>query len=321
MLRIGFAGVAHMHSYGYAAGLRGKAEITGVWDPTPETAAKFSEANSAPIRETLGSLIDSCDAVIITSENTRHLGIMEAVAASGKPMLCEKPIVTSEAEAAALRMLVASGAQIMTAFPCRYSPAFKMLQGKLANGEIGKVMAICATNRGTSPGGWFIEPGLSGGGAMIDHVVHVADLLRVLLGSEVTRVQAQTGSNMYSENWEDTAMLTLEFENGVFATLDSSWSCHSTYKTWGDVTMNVVGDRGVVELDLFRQAFDFFREPKHILAGYGSDIDAGLVADFLRFATEGGPPPISADDGIRAVQVAWAGYASVRDSSVVEVTV
>ena len=41
---------------------------------------------------------------------------------------------------------------------------------------------------------------------MIDHTVHVADLLRVLLGEDPVRVQAQTGSNMYGKDWEDTAM-------------------------------------------------------------------------------------------------------------------
>jgi predicted dehydrogenase len=309
-----------MHSYGYAHGLKGKAETVGVWDPTPELAAKFSDSFDMPVQASLDGLLAECDAVIITSENTRHLGITEQVAAAGKPMLCEKPIVTNHAEATALRALVARGAKIMTAFPCRYSPAFKALQAKVAAGEIGAIRAICATNRGTNPGGWFIDPALSGGGAMIDHVVHVTDLLRVLMKSEVARVQAQTGNQMYGQEWEDTAMLTLDFENGVFATLDSSWSRHSTYKIWGDVTMNVVGDGGVIEIDLFGQVFDVYREPKHVNAGYGSDIDAGLVADFIRFATEGGEPPISAEDGIRAVEVALAGYRSARESEAVEVT-
>ena len=149
---------------------------------------------------------------------------------------------------------------------------------------------------------------------MIDHVVHVTDLLRVLLNSEVVKVQAQIGNNMYDQEWDDTAMLTLEFANGVFATLDSSWSRHKSYKTWGDVTMNVVGEQGVMELEMFGQALDTWKDgpTTHNLAGFGSDLDAGLVEDFLQSVLKNGPPPITAEDGIRASSVAIAGYESAR---------
>ena len=149
---------------------------------------------------------------------------------------------------------------------------------------------------------------------MIDHTVHVADLLRVLLKAEPTSVQAFTGSNVYGQSWEDTAMLTLEFPNGVFATLDSSWSRPKSYKTWGDVTMNVVGERGVIELNMFSQAFDIYSDetPSHRISGYGSDLDAALIADFVRCILQDRPIPITADDGWKAVQVALAGYESAR---------
>lgn len=306
-----------MHSYGYAAGLKGKADISGVWDPTPDLAEKFSEATYAQVFQDLERLVAASDAMIVTSENTRHLEIMKLI--GDKPILCEKPIVTNEEDAAGLLQFVAEGGKVMTAFPCRYSPAFAGLKAKVQAGEIGEIVAVCATNRGSCPFEWFVDRKLSGGGAMIDHVVHVTDLLRVLLNSEVEHVQAQIGHNMYRENWEDTAMVTMEFENGVFATLDSSWSRHATYKTWGDVMLTVVGTLGVLELDMFSQELDVYREPKHTVAGYGSNIDAGLVADFLRFAAEGGPPPISAFDGIQAARVAMAGYESAKTRDVVRV--
>ena len=148
---------------------------------------------------------------------------------------------------------------------------------------------------------------------MIDHTVHVADLLRVLLDSEVVNVQAQTGSNMYGESWEDTAMLTLEFENGVFATLDSSWSRPKGFKTWGDVTMIIVGDQGVIELDMFGQGLDIYQE-KHKTAGWGSDLDEPLVADFMNCIKNDTAPPITGIDGLQAARVAIAGYASVANN-------
>ena len=200
----------------------------------------------------------------------------------------------------------------MTAFPCRYAPSFIRLVERVKGGDIGAIKAICATNHGRCPFDWFVEPELSGGGAMIDHTVHVADLLRVLLGEEPTRVQAQTGTKMYGKTWDDTAMLTIEFPSGVFATLDSSWSRPQSFKTWGDVTMNVVGESGVIELNMFGQEIDRYSDGKvtHSVAGYGSDADGGLVNDFVRCCIEGTPPPITAFDGIQAARVAMAGYRS-----------
>src|SRR5207253_2134250 len=101
---------------------------------------------------------------------------------------------------------IAKRVKVMTAFPCRYAPSFTRLQERVKAGDIGPIKAICATNRGRCPFDWFVQENLSGGGAMIDHTVHVTDLLRALLGEEPTRVQAQTGSNMYGQSWDDTAM-------------------------------------------------------------------------------------------------------------------
>jgi predicted dehydrogenase len=119
---------------------------------------------------------------------------------------------------------------------------------------------------------------------------------------------------MYRQAWEDIAMLTIEFKKGVVATLDSSWSRPKTYKTWGDVTMNLVGTGGTIEVDLFNQQFDVYSEGKktHSVAGYGSDMDKALVRSFIECIEKDSASPITAFDGLQAVRVALAGYESVR---------
>ncbi|HZH98100.1 MAG TPA: Gfo/Idh/MocA family oxidoreductase [Fimbriimonadaceae bacterium] len=323
-LRIGFLSVAHLHAGGYAHAIRSNphAEIGGVWDPDEAGRGRFAKQWEAQEFLDREALLDSVDAVVITSENKLHAELGEAAARRGKHILCEKPLVTSEEEGARLLSAVdEAGVKLMTAFPCRYSPAFKRALDRVRSGDIGAVQAVCSTNRGRCPFGWFVDVEKSGGGAMIDHTVHVADLLRVLLGDEVTRVQAQTGNNMYGEAWDDTAMLTLEFAKGVFATLDSSWSRHKTYKTWGDVTMNIVGEEGVIEIDMFGQALDVHRpgDLTHTVAYYGSGLDEGLVGDFVDCILEDKAPPITGFDGLQAARVAMAGYQSVASGTVVAV--
>ena len=116
-------------------------------------------------------------------------------------------------------------------------------------------------------------------------------------------------------------MLTLQYPSGIFATIDSSWSRPQSFKTWGDVTMNVVGSEGVIELDMFGPAVDAYGEGKvsHNAAGYGSDLDALMVGGFIRACVDGTEVPVSLEDGLRAGNVALAGYRSAAQTEAVAV--
>ncbi len=306
-----------MHAYGYGNALNQIPEAVnvGVWDSDSERSRKFAERFNTQSFDSMDLLLSNVDAVIVTSENVEHARYGIAAAKAGKSVLCEKPLVTSEEDAQSLLDAVSLfGVVLMTAFPCRFSPAFQRLKERCATGEIGAIKAVCATNRGTCPHDWFVDRAKSGGGAMIDHTVHVADLLRDLLQSEVRQVHATTGNRMYGQEWEDTAMLSLTFENGVIATLDSSWSRPSSYKTWGDVTMTVVCESGVIELDMFTQSLDAYRNEsmRHGMVGWGSDLDLLLTRAFVQSVGNRSEPPVTGQDGWKAAQVALAGYESVR---------
>lgn len=315
-LRVGFLTAAHLHigSYVHVLKHHPDAELAGLWDHDVSRGEAYANEQGLPFFPDLDTLLGRCDAVVIVSENTRHADLAVRAAETGKHILCEKPLATTVEDGE--RMIAAaarSGVKLMTAFPCRYHPSFLRLKERVDAGEIGKVKAVMATNRGRCPFGWFVEKEQSGGGAMIDHVVHVADLLKLLLREEPVRVQAQTSSNIYGQEWDDCAMLTLEYSSGVFATIDSSWSRPKTYKTWGDVTMNVVGENGVIELDMFGQhvAVSVTESGRHDLAGYGSNADLLMINDFVRACVEDRPSPVPGEDGLAAAKVAIAGYKSL----------
>lgn len=315
-LRVGFIGVAHMHAASYAAQIKNRpdAVISGVWDRNRQNAHNFADSFSTTALDSPEDLAARSDCVVVASENAFHVDDVRIAAGSDKPVLCEKPIAISTADALKLRSIVESAAvRFMTAFPCRFSPAYQKLKSRVKAGDIGRVVGISATNRGTCPFGWFTEPALSGGGAMIDHVVHVADLLRDLLGEAPLTVSAITGNNAYGQEWEDSALLSLSYPCGTFATLDSSWSRPKSYKTWGDVTMTVVGESGVLEVDLFAQSYDLYSDdsqPAHRVRGFGSDLDRLLMAEFLASVRERREPSITLEDGLAASAVAFAAYES-----------
>ncbi len=323
-VRVGMLGVGHVHapSYVYCVNAAQDAELVGHWDKDDSLSQSFSHNGSKPWADR-DALVDACDAVVIAGENLDHAELIEAAAAKSKSILSEKPLAASADQRERIEMAVSkSGVLLMTAFPCPFSTAFESVMTKVEAGDVGKVLSVCATNHGKCPGGWFTDTSKSGGGAMIDHVVHVSDLLRRLLKEEPSNVHAVTGSNMYGKEWDDTAMLTIEYPSGVFATLDSSWSRPASYKTWGDITMKIVGEKGVIELDLFVQGLDLFSNTSgaHSVLGYGSNLDQAMVNEFLGAHRERRAPKITMQDGLAAADLALAAYESAKSGQPIGVS-
>ncbi len=317
-MRIGILSAAHMHAVSYAQSLAAHPDVTfiGIADPDEARGRALAGSVGTAYFAAAEALLETgLDGVVVTSENVHHRALTELSAASGvRAVLCEKPLATTTEDARA--MIAACAAQnvsLATAFPCRYSPAFRRLREQVLAGAIGDVLAIRGTNRGRAPSGWFTDLSLSGGGAVIDHTVHVADLNRVLLGREATDVYAEISNGFAHGDFDDTGFLTIGYEGGVFATLDTSWSRPKTYPTWGDVTMQVVGTGGVLEMDMFGQSLIHYddRAGQVTWPYWGSGTDEGLVADFVRLASgEDAPDLATGEDGLRALEVALAAYRS-----------
>lgn len=317
MTRIGLISTAHMHVGSYVHQLQGLegVQITGLYDDDSTRQAERATLFGVEEKPTLEALLESCDAVTICSENVKHLPFTLAAAAAGKHILCEKPLATTPDHA---REMVdaceKAGVKLFTAFPCRFSPAFQQLKSAVEAGELGEVLAARCTNQGKCPGGWFVQKELSGGGAVMDHTVHVTDLLRALLKDEVSEVYCESGNGLLHGDFDDTGFLTLTFDKGVFATLDASWSRPKSFPTWGNVTAAIIGTKGVIEMDMFTQESVLYSDKTGQVSyqGWGSDIDKGLVSAFLSELRGESTPIATGVDGLRAVEVVEAAYKSVE---------
>ncbi len=314
-IRVGLVSAAHVHapSFAHCFSRDARANLVGVWDDNPERGQEFAQTHGLKLFDTLDSLLQACDAVAIASENLKHRDHIRAATDSQCHVLCEKPIAACREHADEIRQIAEQNPHLVlaTAFPCPFSPNYAHAVSRIENGDIGQILAISATNQGKCPGGWFVDAELSGGGAMIDHVVHVADLLRRLLNKPVRGVHAQIGNNMYHRQTDDTAMVTIDFAGGIFATIDSSWSKPEEFETWGNVRLTIVGEKGVIEVDLFSQGVRLVdpQGPHHV--GSGTNLDAQMVADFLDAIQNHGKPKSTLIDGLWASEIALAAYESV----------
>ena len=318
MVSVGLMSFAHMHAASYASALRSlpNSNLIGIADDEGDRAARMAERFETRALASYDELLASdLDAVVVCSENVRHREMVERAAAAGKSVLCEKPLATTVEDAAAMvRACREAGVQLWTAFPCRYHPSALVTKAQFEGGQLGRVWAMRGTNRGRCPGGWFVDPALAGGGAVMDHTVHVTDLIRWLLGAEVSEVYCDATNGMHHSDYDDTGLVTLTFENGIFATIDCSWSRPKSYPTWGDVTLEVVAEGGVLSLDMFAQEMAVYQDdgPSVSWRNWGSDMDRGLVKAFVDGVERGTPPEVSGVDGLRATEVVAAAYESVR---------
>jgi len=313
---------AHLHAEGYIQNLRAvpEVEVIGFSDTDPERGRRCGELFDArwfPSHEEL--LAEGLDGVLVCSENARHRELVELAAAAGAHILCEKPIATTLEDAVAMREACEeSGVHFMTAFPMRFDPAIRAVQKLLGRGELGQLYAINGINHSEIPRrhrGWFVDKALAGGGAVMDHTVHLLDLYRWLLVDEVSEVYAEIGNPFYPGEVEvDTAgLVTLTFEGGVFAAIDCSWSRPTSYPRWGQLKMELFGEQGAVSVDAYAQYLRVWsgklaRTPSWV--AWGADANQGMIAEFAAGIRERRPPSVGWRDGYEALRVALACYRS-----------
>jgi predicted dehydrogenase len=330
MIRVGILSFAHHHAEAYISNLRHMegVELLGVADDDPMRGQTIAAQNQAQYFHTYDDLLEARpDGVIICTENNRHRPFVEMAASRGIHVLCEKPIATTLEDARAIvEACEQAGVLLMPAFPMRFSVPLLEIKTRLDHGDFGDVYCFNATNQGEMPTkhrAWFVDPELAGGGAIMDHTVHLVDMMRWFTGSEVDGMYARSNKIFHADEVEveTGALEMLTFENGVFATIDASWSRPQYWPTWGGLTFEMVTQRGVVLVDTFRQNLNIYRHDwqRSNWAYWGSDMNYAMVSEFVSGIREQRPPCVTGVDGLRAVEVTLAAYESDRTGETVQV--
>lgn len=327
-LRIGVMSLAHLHAMGYLALLSGRPDVeVAVSDPDAATRPSGESGGRALAErlgvgryfDTYGELLDwGPDGVVVCSENSRHRELTELAAAAGAHVLCEKPMATSVPDGEAMiAACAAAGVHLMVAYPVRFSRTFRALQASVP--ALGRVVAVSGTNNGKLPGGraWFSDAGLAGGGAVMDHTVHLADLLDCLFsGAEAESVHAVTNRMIRGDDVEveTGGLLSLRYPDGVIATIDCSWSLPEHYPTWGGLTLRLIGADGIADMDAFGQAVHGFRASTRgpLRFDFGEGGDGAMLEEFLSAVRDGRRPQPDGEAGLRSLRVVARAYESAR---------
>jgi predicted dehydrogenase len=323
-MRIGILSFAHLHAEGYQANLKTipEVELVGFSHENRDEGRSFSQRYGLrwfPQHRQL--LNEGLDGVLICAENARHRELVEIAAEAKCHILCEKPIETRIADAQALAAVcLRNNVRFMTAFPMRFAPSVRAVRTMIQRRELGSVFGVNGINHSEIPKrhrAWFADRDLAGGGAVMDHTVHLADLFRWCFQAEVVEVYAEVDNLFYPNDVDvDTAgLMLLQLSNGVQASIDCSWSRPTSYPRWGHLKMEVIGEKGTAVMDSFAEYLTLYsksglRNPSWI--GFGPDPNQAMIEEFVASIRENREPSVTWNDGHQALRVALAAYESAR---------
>ncbi len=208
-------------------------EVVALHDRSADAMARMpvDAARSADLDEFLAT--PGLDAVYVATPNAAHRPLVEAAAAAGTAVLCEKPLAADLPDAEALvKACDAAGVLLGTAYDQRWHPAHARLREVLP--ELGTVTAVrivycCWLPANWTPDGvqhdnWRADPAVAGGGAAIDLAPHGLDLVGTLLGEDVVDRHALVQTRVHDYAVDDGALLAGATASGALVSLHVSYA-------------------------------------------------------------------------------------------------
>ena len=216
-------------------------------DPDPEADALARELG-VPRLDSLAALFDASgrldggplEAVVVATPNAMHVEHALACIDAGLPVLLEKPVAPSVAEALVLAERAdAAGARVLVGHHRAHGPILQAARELVAAGSLGRLVAVTGSATFTKPQRYFDEAPWRrepGGGPILLNLIHEVHALRMLCG-EIVRVQALASNAVRGHAVEDTVVINLGFEGGAlgtFALSDTAASPRSWEQTSGE---------------------------------------------------------------------------------------
>jgi predicted dehydrogenase len=337
---IGSGGIAQRRTIPEGIIAAEHAELAGVYDINRETneavARKFHTFAWNSAEELLNSDID---AVYIATPANRHYGQVISCADRGKHVFCEKPLGLTTGEAESMIEIchdqnVLLGVGLMMRFSAQHREALRIIrEGLLGNPVYARAQLSCWYP--PVDGAWRQNPDLGGGGSLIDMGSHCIDLLEMFFG-KVKSVHCFTNNIIHPYRSEDAATVSLCFENGALASVDSffcipdnsSKNMLELYGSKGSIlAKGTIGQGDSGEMTAFLENDDREYEAiQHRQQGSGFLINPAPVntycaeiEDFSLAVIQGREPLNNGLAGLRNQRILEACYLSARSGKTVSV--
>lgn len=340
-LTVGLLGLCHLHPRGYMRSFESVPDFTVIAAAESDAAVREAFAQDFPLRCYAGwrEMLERepLDVAAIFLPHAACPDAARACAERGIHLLVEKPMAAS-AEGARSMIAAArqAGVLLSTPYVWRYHPVAAQIHRFIRDGTLGRVVGCegrCAAGRlhryVEGHAEWMLHKSLSGGGPMYNLGVHWIDLYRWLLDDEVVAVLGRDVKVNQEYDIEDNSFALLTFSRGAVLALDISYTVPAAYPSGRDLYLGLRGTAGVVswspsfegvdeELFVCSDAPGFdpparrlrFELPPH--PGYSGILTVLFLQDLARAIRDRSAPPISGEDGLRALEVVEAIYRSAE---------
>jgi myo-inositol 2-dehydrogenase/D-chiro-inositol 1-dehydrogenase len=321
MLGIGILGCGRIGQV-HARSIRNldNARVVAVADAMPAAAEALAATAGASVRtpeDMMGT--PDIDAVVIGTPTETHYDLIQAAAAAGKAIFCEKPVdMSADRIRDCARSVAAAGVPFLTGFNRRFDPSFADIEARIREGEIGDVEIVTILSRDPSPPPVSYIRG--SGGLFRDMMIHDFDMARFLLDEEPVQVFAVGSALVDPEIGRagdvDTAAVTLTTATGRICQISNSRRATYGY----DQRIEVHGARGLLRAEnLLENAVEvatgagFRRAPARnfFLERY----ETAYLAEMRHFVDSvlaGHAPRPGIEDGLRAQMLADAAAKSLE---------
>lgn len=278
-------------------------EVAAVGASTRERAGAFARDHGiAAAHEGYEAVLndDRVSAVYIPLANGLHKEWAIRAARAGKPVLCEKPLVMTSADAEEIRSeFAAAGVPLLEAFMWRHHRQIEWAREQIAAGRIGELRRVEANfsfmlDRPDD----YRWRGDQGGGALLDVGCYCANAMRLFFGGEPRVVSARSHMTGGAHPADGSTAGWLDFGEGRFGAFTCSFTsgfCQGLellgtrgrmwfHRPWLHVGMPV---KVLVEA-----GDEQHREPFEGMNAYSE-----MVKNFTRLVRDGSHDPFPAEDG------------------------
>lgn len=228
-------------------------------DPASRAAGEAAAGSDCTVYDDHRELLadPTIDAVVIVTPNFTHIDVMRDVIASGKHVLCEKPLCTTTADCAALVDL-ADGYDgvVWVGLEYRYMPAVEALIDEVRDGYVGDVKMV-AIREHRFPFLVKVDDwnrfSRNTGGTLVEKCCHYFDLMNLIIGERPVQVFASGNQavNHLDESYDgepsdilDNAYVIVDYPGGKRAMLDL---CMFAEATKDQEELSVVGVKGKLD--------------------------------------------------------------------------
>ena len=198
----------------------------------------------------------------------------------------------------------ASEGCLMVAHCWRFHDDVRGMRDRVAAGAFGQVVKTrgYGVHAQWGPSGWFTDPALAGGGALLDMGVHAIDTARFLLGDPLpSRVCAVVGRRYGDYAVDDDGILLITWDQGTNSVVESGW--------WQPHLAGLEADTEVYGTGGYGRIWPFTEGPP----GYehcAQPMYSAQMAEFLDAVGAGRQPRPSGEDGLVVMRVVDEAYRS-----------